>query len=79
MADDSRWVATAFSYQNIRTLTERYRLTGECLAGAYFWATNMLLVNKVAREQLTIIINHLLLTGEFFRVFQKEATISLDE
>lgn len=45
----------------------------------FFWATNMLLVNKVAREQLTIIINHLLLTGEFFRVFQKEATISLDE
>jgi hypothetical protein len=31
--DGSRWVATFFSYQNVLTLIEKDKQTGECLRG----------------------------------------------
>jgi hypothetical protein len=37
-----RWAATFFSYQNILSLAEKNRLTGECLNGKYLVATDRL-------------------------------------
>lgn len=47
LSTGERYVATFFTYQNIITLTNKNRLTGEWLSGQYFWATDMILVGKI--------------------------------
>jgi hypothetical protein len=68
-ADGSRWFATFFNYANIRTLTDRYKQSGECLAGAYFWATDMLLIEEITRTHIEAVIADLLQSSDFDHVF----------
>ncbi len=70
-ADGTRWVATFFSYANIATLSAKNQSTGECLAGAYFWATDMILVDAIRRPRIELIIKHLLEEQSFTRVFRR--------
>jgi hypothetical protein len=63
--DGSRWVATFFSYANILHLTEKDRRTGECLGGAYFWASDMILIDEVSRPRIEEVVQHLIQEGEF--------------
>jgi hypothetical protein len=67
--DGSRWVATFFSYQNVQTLSEKNRGTGESLSGAYFWASDMILADQVSRQRIEQIIEELIKTGEFETTF----------
>lgn len=69
--DASRWVATFFSYANIHTLTEKNRRTGECLAGAYFWASDMILIDEVSRSRIEEVVHHLIQEGAFETVFTR--------
>lgn len=69
--DASRWVATFFSYANIPTLTEKNRRSGECLAGAYFWANDMILIDEASRPRIEQVVHHLLEEGEFESVFTR--------
>ena len=69
--DASCWVATFFSYANIQTLTEKNRRTGECLAGAYFWASDMVLIDEVSRPRIEEVIEYLIEAGEFEAVFTR--------
>lgn len=69
--DGSRWVASFFSYVNIHTLTEKNRRAGECLAGAYFWASDMILIDEVTRPRIEEVVQHLIREGEFDSVFTR--------
>jgi hypothetical protein len=69
--DESRWVATFFSYANIQTLTGKNRQTGECLAGAYFWASDMILTDEVSRLRIEEVVHHLIQEGEVQAVFTR--------
>jgi len=51
-----RWVATFFSYQNILSLAEKNRDSGECLGGKYFVATDMILVDEISRDRIEEVI-----------------------
>lgn len=64
-----RWVATFFSYQNILSLAEKNRGTGECLGGKYFVATDMILVDEVTRERIEEVVADLLAQNGFERYF----------
>lgn len=68
-ADGSRWVASFFSYKNIQTLTQKNKRTGECLSGAYFWSSDMLLIEKVSRQRIEEVIDYLIKENEFETVF----------
>ena len=68
-SDGSLWIATFFTYQNIGTLREKNRQTGECLSGRYFWAVDMILVDEVSRERIEQVVDHLIHSGEFKSVF----------
>jgi hypothetical protein len=70
-SDASRWVATFLSYTNIHTLTEKNRRTGECLAGAYFWASDMILIDEVSRPRIEEVVQHLIQEGEFEVIFTR--------
>jgi hypothetical protein len=69
--DGSRWVASFFSYKNIQTLTKKNKRTGECLSGAYFWSSDMILIDQVSRQRIEEVIDHLLNEGEFEVVFTR--------
>src|SRR5688572_13388045 len=64
-----RWVATFFSYGNILSLAEKHRQTGEQLGGAYFVATDMILVDEVTRPRLEEVVADLLVHDDFSTYF----------
>jgi hypothetical protein len=68
--DGRRWGATFLSYANIRTLTAKNRQTGECLAGAYFWSSDMILIDEVSRPHIEDVVRHLIREGEIEVVFK---------
>jgi hypothetical protein len=66
-----RWVATFFSYQNILSLREKNRETGECLGGKYFCATDMILADEVSRERIEEVVAEMLNQKEFETFFAR--------
>jgi hypothetical protein len=69
--DGSRWVATFFSYANIRSLTEKNMQTGECLSGAYFRASDMILIEEISRQLIEAVVAHVIAAGKCESVFTR--------
>lgn len=69
--DGSRFVATLFTYANIQNLRKKNQNTGECLAGRYFWASDMLIVDRIHRKNIEEIIYHLIADGGFEYIFNR--------
>ncbi len=65
--------ATFFTLQNIDTLMQHYTKTGECAAGSYFWASNMIIVQKLTEQTICEAIDDLLAEEEFTSVFSKNS------
>ena len=72
LADGRKFVASFFTY-DIRTLTEKNRRTGELLSGKYFWASDMILIDRVDRASIEEVMRDLIREGYFDTVF-KETT-----
>lgn len=70
-ADGSKAIATFYTYGNIEFLRQKNKESGECLNGKYFWASNMILVDKITRQTVGEIVNYLLSEDEFYLVFDK--------
>ena len=64
-----KWVATFFSYQNILSLTQKNRKTGECLGGKYFVATDMILVDEVSRDRIEEVVADLVKANDLETYF----------
>ena len=69
--------AVFFTLQNIDTLMKKYKKTGECADGLYFWASNMMIVQKLTEQTICETIGNLLAEEEFESIFSKneESTI----
>src|SRR5882672_2730199 len=67
--DGAKWFATFFTYQNILTLRDKNRQTGECLSGTYFRASDMILVDEVSRERIEQVVADLIRSGSSKRRF----------
>jgi len=63
--------AVFFTLRNIDTLMKRYKKTGECAGGLYFWASDMIIVKKLTEKTICETIDNLLAEGEFGYVFSK--------
>ena len=72
-----KFSATFFTLQNIQALMQHYTKTGECAAGSYFWASNMIIVQKLTEQAICEAIDDLLAGEEFTSIFSKnsESTI----
>ena len=68
-SDRSKWIASFFTYINIQTLREKNKQTGESMNGAYFWSSDMALIDFVSRERIVEVINYLIENDEFNSVF----------
>ena len=64
--------AVFFTLQNIDTLMKKYKKTGECADGLYFWASNMMIVQELTEQTICEIIDNLLAEEEFEFVFSKD-------
>lgn len=66
-----RFGATVFTLQNLHSLMAKFRKTGECNGGQYFWAADMIVVEKLTVQSLVEMIDDLLNSGSFPLAFQK--------
>ena len=66
-----KWVASFFTYRNIQTIVEKFKTSGECLAGGYFRTSNMILVDELSRSRIESVINDLIREQEFEAAFDK--------
>ncbi len=69
--DGSRYMATFFTVQNVQKLMESYEQTGECMKGFYFWASDMILVRRLSRENIAKVVADLISKGEFDKAFSQ--------
>ena len=66
-----RFSAVFFILRNIEALMRRYKKTGECAEGLYFWASDMMIVESLTEKTICKTIDHLLAEDEFGYVFSK--------
>ena len=66
-----RFSAVFFTLRNIEALMRRYKKTGECADGLYFWASDMMIVESLNEKTICKTIDHLLAEDEFGYVFSK--------
>lgn len=60
LSDGSKWVATFFTYKNIETLRKKNQLSGECLNGTYFCATDMILISEMSDKIIKAVLDEML-------------------
>src|SRR5687768_11410986 len=70
LSDDKKYVATFFTYDNVKTLTEKNKRTGELLNGKYFWASDMILIDRIDRETIEKVIDDLIKEKSFDQLFK---------
>jgi hypothetical protein len=70
-ADGRKYVATFFTLANIESIMKTYRATGECADGLYFWASDMVIVERLDRETVERAVADLIRSGEFEKAFDR--------
>lgn len=71
--DGRRYGATLFTLQNLHSLLETYKATGECGGGSYFWASQMVIVRSLSPEHISQAIAALIAEGDLDRAFARHA------
>ena len=64
LGNGTKWVATFFTYQNILSLSRKNKVTGECLNGLYFCATDMILIERLNKEDIQRVLNEMIKEDE---------------
>jgi hypothetical protein len=68
-SDGRKFVATFFTLQNLKSIMTKDEGTGECAGGLYFWASDMIVVQKLDRDTIHKAVADLVKTGEFAKAF----------
>lgn len=71
LADGSRWTATVCSFRHVQTLVSTWSKSGECLAGRYLWAKNLILVADTSRTTIEDTMKDLIKNDEFESALEK--------
>lgn len=69
LRDGTRWSATFFTIENVKSILNRAVKTGEFRNGLYFWASDMIIVESLTEETIIATIEDLLEKEELDRVF----------
>jgi hypothetical protein len=64
-----RFVATFFTLKNIKRLMGQYQSTGECKNGAYFWASDMIIVETLSEQNINSAVADLIAEQNFNDAF----------
>ena len=76
--DNTRFIATFFTYENIEHLRQKNKRTGECLNGRYFWASDMIIVDRINKKEVEEIIDSLIEDDYFTLIFDKISDADID-
>ncbi|MDE6519547.1 MAG: hypothetical protein K2K91_03675 [Ruminococcus sp.] len=60
--DGTKWSATFFTYKNLFNLSKKNQLTGECLAGQYFYADKPIFISKMSKQLIISVLNDIIQT-----------------
>ncbi len=71
LTNDEKYVGSFFTYSNIHEITAKNKRTGENLSGKYFWASDMILVDRCSREDIEQVLNELIQQDELTTMFTK--------
>ncbi len=69
--DERRWVGTVGTLEAVGRILTRYRRTGECLAGTYFWASGLLILREDREEAAFDALEDLVRSGEHEVCFEE--------
>ncbi len=69
--DGSRYAATFFTLENLRSLFEKNERTGEFVGGLYLWASDMVIVRELTEASIAETIADLIKKLYFDIAFQK--------
>lgn len=71
LSDGSWYTATVFTMNNLKSLFDKNKATGECAGGLYLWAAEMIIVEKLTFDVLNSMIVSLLEQDEFQSAFTR--------
>lgn len=60
---------TFFTVANIVSIMNRYKSTGECLSGRFFWASDLVIAEDLKRETIESIVVEMIKSGEYAKAF----------
>lgn len=70
--DGTKWCAEFFTYQNLVSLSNKNKETGECLSGAYFYVDKPIFILKMNKELILSVLNEIIKTEpDLDDVFEK--------
>lgn len=77
-SDRSKWIASFFTYKNIQSLREKNAKTGECMNGAYFWSSDMVLIDIASKKRIYEVIEYLIENEQFESVFTQYLGVEVE-
>jgi hypothetical protein len=66
-----KYIASFFTYSNIRDMHIHHKQSGDFLYGSYFWNKNMVLIENCSLEDIEPVVNDLIDEGNFNEAFCK--------
>ena len=63
LSDGSRWCASFYTYENLRSLVKKDAASGECLGGRYFYADKPIFIEKLDKELILAVLRDII--GEY--------------
>ncbi|MBD3918599.1 hypothetical protein H8B09_07545 [Paenibacillus sp. PR3] len=74
-----KWIASFFTYKYIQTRSNENKSSGECMNGAYFWSSDMVLIDIGSKERILEVIHYLIETDKFQVVFKRYSDVDPEE
>ena len=71
LSDGSMYCGTFITYDNLKTLSSRFRVNGECLSGKYVWVANAVFIEKMEKTLIISTIKNILEQGDIEKAFCK--------
>lgn len=73
LADGTEWTATVFTLAEVHRLMDRWAVSGDAQAGAYFWCWDGLIVRDAGVASMAGVIAGLVASGEVRQVLRSSA------
>ena len=70
-SNKNTYISTFYTFENILYLKQKFKETGECLNGTYFWGTDMFLINDLKPDTIDRVLHEIIDNGEFDLIFIK--------
>ena len=66
-----RYSATVFTLENIKSIIDRYEVSGECANGLYFYCPDLIIVKNLKRATILDTISSIISEGEIDLALKK--------